>query len=770
MCWRDVTGGDTEPADKTPLLTLSKLLEATCLRLAANDREATLVVLICRLKSLDSFVLVCRYQSKLRVVLEDFTSWNFDSTLDSLIAFNFRRIDHHWKQKEKGKISDTMVVFNPRCWLGIVTVSFLSLSHCSDRVQAVGFFGKGGFVEDVDQNKQAFSVGDDAFAMDTMPPASPECWLNAVNVFSYLSEEQGTPPMSSANAKSAKSISMDVATTACSWMSNEHQKLLALHLASCHLSDIGRPLFMKDVSHECSSDNTSDRPFVTLDNLSTCLTKLSDAGVTTYTHFFSYVNQLCTRLLQEVLVGHYYETSDRLAKSSQQAHEKVEAIVQQHEMLWDNWNERQSELVQFQESFRKELLGQQEQWLKYQTSLQKNHTKALESQHRHIQKMSEAVAKANQTMKPWLAIAESILAVTSQNILNFASCLQFVCGAVCAIFIVTFFSRTRWLRKRLCTIVLVEVTLELGLCFLNAQEDEDLGWLSLVKQDERIPTLRWGANLTLVIVFVGSLLVLLLQRLTGYEEPDISPPADDSQESRLRRLDIIEAELSAILRRQRMLHQQPLAGRSDSIPSYLPHGGTSLEHTPIVPRTLEPRTTSPYPMVNSERDNQRNPHVFEFHDALSHFPSQPRGTNSLAATRTAVTPFDDSLPTPTRNNWASPQVRPNALLPTDSAPPTNETGVQTGNSSVQAHGHIRAAAPSTLEQMDGPPLAEQELYRGEDHMMEERDDGNTNGQTCQASSSLKRAHADGRVDFDENPRKRPRASTTNDVDGSVDGE
>ena len=135
--------------------------------------------------------------------------------------------------------------------------------------------------------------------------------------------------------------------------------------------------------------------------------------------------------------------------------------------------------------------------------------------------------------------------------------------------------------------------------------------------------------------------------------------------------------------------------------------------------------------------------------------------------RAAVTPFDDSLPTPTRNNWTSPQTRQSVRPSTDSVPPTHEAGVQTGNLLVQPQEH-NPAPLTTLKAMSESPQGQQEVRTDDDQRMEERDDGDT--ETFQESSSLKRASADVRAnDKDENPPKRSRADATDD-DGSSDEE
>ena len=476
------------------------------------------------------------------------------------------------------------------------------------------------------------------------------------------------------------------------------------------------------------------------------------------------------------MIGHYYETSHRLAKSSQLAHERVDEVVQQHEMLWENWNERQSQLTQFQESFQKELLGQQEQWFQYQSSLQQNHTKELESQHRHIQKLSEAIAKANQSMKPWLAVIESLLTITSQNILSVLSCLQFAFGTICAIYIVTFLSLGQGLRKYLYTIVLLEVVAELALCFLSTQEVDHFGFLSIVKQDEGILTLRWGSNVLLVASYIILLLTSLIRRLTGRHEHELDTLADRSSDSIMRRMDIFEREMIAIQRNQRIFHQQSSMTPTETYPNYVRHGGNPMDYRSILPRNSEENTSRP-PTAIAPRNEQGNPLFPDFYDAVSHIPLQPRGTNSLQdwrepnmpSTSIAVTPLESTLPTPTRNNWTSPQqeMRPSAL-PINFAARNNDTGSQTGNGLVPEDGHRREADSIRLGHMSRQPQVSQQDRANDQLMTGKQSENDRNDQVGEGSSSLKRHSDDGHDDI-ENLPKRPRTSATEDPSGTAEG-
>jgi hypothetical protein len=466
-----------------------------------------------------------------------------------------------------------------------------------------------------------------------IPKASEECWLDAIEALSYLgqglqdvhrhSSTDGTTNSPLKPAKSRK-IGVDPATAFCSWMSPEHQKLLALELSGCHLNDLGRSLFLletTDAKRESIASCTSGSPnshlhLVTLENLPLCLKLLSDAGVTAYTHFFSYVNQLCTRLLQEVMVGHYYETTHQLAKSSQLAQERVYAVVQKHELLWDAWNEQQTQFARLQESFHEDLHGKQEQWLRHQSDLQKNYTNELESQQLKLQKLSEAISKTNQSMKPWLAVLESLVLVVAQNFAPAVSGLLSACGSILVIFLFTLPRRFLWIRKYLYGIVLMEVILECGLThvdasigfvFIGTKGYDNFAWISL---------LRKGAQLLEAMVFVAGLFASFPRR----QQTDRSIPSSKHSEAPImRRLELCEAELNYMLQEQ-MRIQRETPEPCVELPNFSQALASTKNPAPV-PSLSPPRPIdSPTPSIRLDLswNNEDIAHDDFFYDALMH--------------------------------------------------------------------------------------------------------------------------------------------------------
>ncbi|KAG7346922.1 hypothetical protein IV203_005991 [Nitzschia inconspicua] len=192
-------------------------------------------------------------------------------------------------------------------------------------------------------------------------PASPDCWIDAIQA---LQVHTGSVLEEAFHATSTDGQSHPLSSVTCSWLTAVDQKVLALELSKCHMRDLERPLFhfssyedqeacaksLKDYSkaqEEANNCNYSPcNQTLKSRNISTkCLAHLTDSGVNSYTHFFSYVNQLCTRLLSEYVLGQYYETSFQLARSSKIAEEKIQSLIEQQDLLFHRWTEREEHVL-----------------------------------------------------------------------------------------------------------------------------------------------------------------------------------------------------------------------------------------------------------------------------------------------------------------------------------------------------------------------------------------------------------------------------------------
>jgi hypothetical protein len=335
------------------------------------------------------------------------------------------------------------------------------------------------FSEAVVAERRSFDNNDDdGTTLPAMIPlASPDCWLGA---FKSLDGALQFTPGGGV-----------VDTEVCTWMAPDHQKILALELARCHLKDLGRSLTTTpppsehDDSFACSDTNLSD-----------CLTNLTDIGVTTYTQFFSYVNQLCVRLLQEVVIDHFHTTSYQLAKSSELAEERLQHILQDQETLWHVWTEREQDLSSLHEHVRSELLEQsdlvtshvlsvqstlresEEKWLREQEDVRKQQAKEFEEQQQELQRLSEVLKTTQQAMSPWYNRLHSLVGYAMTGY-AWLQRLLFFLPMTCLVTLTTFPKRLRWMRFYMMTCLIIETSLE-----IYVQETGD-AWMPLSFEEFR---------------------------------------------------------------------------------------------------------------------------------------------------------------------------------------------------------------------------------------------------------------------------------------------
>jgi hypothetical protein len=135
---------------------------------------------------------------------------------------------------------------------------------------------------------------------------SPKCWQTAIAILQKTQQEM---------------FSED-ASELCARLPEVHQKQLALEIAQCHFQDLSRPLYMTESIHkECSYSSISNNRYQTTgetsdhqqQHLQYCLKHLTDAGVTVYTTYVAFVQNLCIRLTQELILHYQRETQQELA-------------------------------------------------------------------------------------------------------------------------------------------------------------------------------------------------------------------------------------------------------------------------------------------------------------------------------------------------------------------------------------------------------------------------------------------------------------------------
>jgi uncharacterized membrane protein len=135
-------------------------------------------------------------------------------------------------------------------------------------------------------------------------PWSPMCWRSATGIFDNLSNDS----------------TMD-ATEICAILPEHQQKRLSLEIARCHLQDLGKSM-MKNQAAEDDCSPVNGR----MADLDWCLKNLSDTGISAYTHYIMYVQQLCIRLTQDFLFRQQQAAQQQI--SAQYADISGKSIIQ----------------------------------------------------------------------------------------------------------------------------------------------------------------------------------------------------------------------------------------------------------------------------------------------------------------------------------------------------------------------------------------------------------------------------------------------------------
>jgi hypothetical protein len=281
----------------------------------------------------------------------------------------------------------------------------------------------------------------------------------------------------------------------CSWLTPTDQKVLALELSKCHMTDLGRPLFHFDNTEDhnlclefIDSYGEDESSNDTISKL--CLSNLSDAGINTYTHFFSYVNQLCTRLLSEIMLGQYYETSVHLARSSKVAEAKLQILIEQQDGLFNTWNERQEHVLsmydQLESHVEEQTYGLESKIKAVRQKLEKEHEHWKE-EYKHFQEalkgelrkhqddfemLSAMVRKSRGLASSWTTGVSYLMKAAGISYSLFQGFLLNVGGLFC-VWVFTLPSIFRWMRSSLMLVVMLELMIEIAILLKTQSDTED---------------------------------------------------------------------------------------------------------------------------------------------------------------------------------------------------------------------------------------------------------------------------------------------------------
>jgi len=118
----------------------------------------------------------------------------------------------------------------------------------------------------------------------------PNCWMSAMQAFHPRSYQQ------------FGNIYASEGTKFCAALGNSEQQFLALALTNCHLSSAGRPTTETcHTSINMGYNYSYDMP--------TCLSTLNGFDFSVYTQFYLYVNEICQRLTDSLVLQQKLEAS-----------------------------------------------------------------------------------------------------------------------------------------------------------------------------------------------------------------------------------------------------------------------------------------------------------------------------------------------------------------------------------------------------------------------------------------------------------------------------
>ena len=328
-------------------------------------------------------------------------------------------------------------------------------------------------------------------------PASPDCWLDAIQA---LKDQTGSVLEEAFYAASSEDGSHALNSLTCNWLTSVDQKVLALELSKCQLQDLQRALFKfhEDKDHQACSKVLQDYRTVQVggsekqykanqaklsrDISSKCLSRLTENGFHVYTHFFSYVNQICTRLLSEFVLGRYYETSHHLATTSKVAEEKIQKIIEQQDYLFKSWTEREELILGMYDdletrvvkqtdgleskiaNLRSKLEAEHQHWQDEYQQFQKRLESELEKHQKEFALFARVIHKFQEVLSSWTTPFESLWQRVQVGHSLFRGVFLYVGSLFCSL-LVTWPRPFRWMRGFMAMLLLIGLMVEVGILF-----------------------------------------------------------------------------------------------------------------------------------------------------------------------------------------------------------------------------------------------------------------------------------------------------------------
>jgi len=407
-------------------------------------------------------------------------------------------------------------VQSPTQYLFLVIISVVIASTCKANGSSL----------DTDDDASSFFVSSLNTRRTTdiaLIPASPDCWLEAMQVLKmrHKSIFRDDELFDSVQTDGNDSSDQIINTMTCRWMTSDDQKVLALELSKCHMEDIGRPLFQFQDENQHSScsrvikDYNGMKPQGHIETdideanifhrghqkqgnrlsiASNCLVHLTDTGVSTYTHFFSYVNELCTRLLSETVLGMYRQTSHQLVKSSKIAESKIQALIEQQDVFFDKWSEREehvlniydeldcriqeksssieSEIQSLREKIQDEHRLRNDEYKRYQDAL----ADEIQKYREEFTIFSNMTRKARNLIQASSYGLDSVISWLKAVHVLFEGVVYNVCGILFS-YILTIPFDFRWMRFYMLATFLMSLSVDMWIVWVDTCGDKGATWM-----------------------------------------------------------------------------------------------------------------------------------------------------------------------------------------------------------------------------------------------------------------------------------------------------
>lgn len=174
---------------------------------------------------------------------------------------------------------------------------------------------------------------------------SPQCWVHALEAVPYENHDN-EPIFTLAKVSSGAKF--------CSFLEAETNKYFSLALTKCHFDDSGR----NGLPLECYTTKNGSNI-----DIRSCTSKMSEETFLVYTKFLLHVNQICTKLTEDLKIQEQTIATAKFQQSAFEMQKKMEESFKIQEELQTNMKE-QHELITLQKDFSRSMQHEMEDILR----------------------------------------------------------------------------------------------------------------------------------------------------------------------------------------------------------------------------------------------------------------------------------------------------------------------------------------------------------------------------------------------------------------------